>query len=142
MIQTGRDAWASKQAARDLAICRAVRDFAYAYGSWRLDSEQECRAIIAAVDASLGVSASIREGETALSADAAQAAEPPGDDIVWPDTKIVTTVNPYANGYREAKREAVGIMRELVDGTASEAVFVAALQYIAAFEAEQEKGEG
>jgi membrane-associated protease RseP (regulator of RpoE activity) len=149
--------------ARDLAIARAVSDTAIR--TWITKktklivaavSDKDLLAIIAAVDASLGGKAgdshapapvldraaedhgtvAAPTGGVHPESRSAQAAEPPGDDIVWPDTKIVTTVNPYANGYREAKREAVGIIRELVDGTASEAVFVAALQYIAAAEAD------
>jgi hypothetical protein len=156
---------------RDLMIARAL---AADYGLSADVDDSYLLTIIAAVDASLG---GVEQGAVTdcgqppeLSAKAAapavvaatnaQAAEPQGDDIVWPDTKIVTTVNPYANGYREAKSEAVGLMRDVAwypdvpcwcgdeyhdprndTGYVHEATCLAAAKYIAAFEAEQEKGE-
>jgi hypothetical protein len=158
-------------AARDLAIARAVLDWCKLvqdeHGLIGKLTDDNLREWIAAVDASLGVPG-VAASEVATPAPVAaeppsklppvdgaaehdhyiygtpkkHAAEPPGDDIVWPDTKIVTTVNPYANGYREAKREAVGLLRNLLDYIVTEPDHsvpqdvLHALEYIAAFEAD------
>jgi len=137
-------------AARDLAICRAV---AADYGKIPpgAPSDTYLRAIIAAVDASLGGEAQLPVSVVDDAGGRDDVAEPSsdlqryfeanhmdGEKLPAPAVTFSASAafECFMDGRREAKREAVGIIRELVDGTASEAVFVAALQYIATADAD------
>jgi len=111
-----RDRMASNQAARDLAIARAVRDVTR-YSANIMNSDDNLRVTIAQVDASLG-----GVGPTpVLTADptgsaAAQAAEPPGVFRgEW--SEIAVEIDHYRRqGARAAKREAVGLLMALTTG--------------------------